>query len=453
MRRRLLWSTLAAVGLAVVLLGLPLMFAVRNLLVSEAVAGTRLQAEQTAVFFESQAGSPLFSAQLIDDVAASIGARVTLLDGEGRVIYDSGGAQAGALLGIDRDVVSVGSYASRVTSDTVAVAVRADLEGSPVIVRVARNAAALSERIRQAWLAIGALGITALSAAALLALWQGRRFAAPLEDLAGSARRLGEGDFSARAPRSGLPEADQVAGALDATAARLAGMLERSRSFSADASHQLRTPLTALRLDLEAVEAVADEPAVRAELLAAAMAETDRLETTIDELLTLAEAPRGDEFVDLATTAEQRLDAWRSLARAQGRDVALDIQDVPPVRARPAAIGQALQVLLDNALEHGAGTVTVAVRRLAVEGPRGRPWVRLCVGDEGAGFDPAVMSAGHSRPGGGGRGLPLARSLVEAEGGRLVVERGAQGVLVCLLLPLGVDKGRPADAETRTVGG
>ena len=437
MRRRLLWSTLAAAGLAVLLLGFPLMFVVRNLLIGEAVARARLQAEQTAAFFESRAGSPLFSVGVIDDIAASIDARVTLLDGDGRIIHDTAGARPGALFDIDPDVVGPRSFVSRVDSRTVAVAVRTELNGAPVIVRVARSAAELSDLVWRAWLAIATLALIALTAAAMLALLQGRRLAAPLESLASSARRLGDGDFSARAPRSGLPEADEVAGALDVTAARLAGMLERSRSFSADASHQLRTPLTALRLDLEAIEAVMDQPEPRAELLRAAIAETERLETTIDELLTLAQAPRGDELVDLAVTVTERLDAWRSLARAQGRGVTLEIEDVPPVKARPAAIGQALQVLLDNALEHGAGTVTVRVASLTMEGRN--PWVRLCVADEGDGFDPVVVEAGRSRGDGTGRGLPLARSLVEAEGGRLVVERGSPGTLVCLLVPVGAE--------------
>jgi signal transduction histidine kinase len=98
---------------------------------------------------------------------------------------------------------------------------------------------------------------------------------------------------------------------------------------------------------------------------------------------------------------------------------------VPLARVRPAAVGQALQVLLDNALIHGRGDVTVwlePVRR------RDRVWVRLCVGDEGPGVQPQHLH------GGDGRGLPLARSLVEAEGGALVVDAD-HGNRVCLLLP------------------
>src|SRR5438270_406798 len=81
------------------------------------------------------------------------------------------------------------------------------------------------------------------------------RLVRPLDAMADTSRRLGEGDFSARAGRFGIPEVDVVAEALDASAERIAGMVAREREFSGNVSHQLRTPLTALRLRLEEVAA------------------------------------------------------------------------------------------------------------------------------------------------------------------------------------------------------
>ncbi|WP_370324057.1 sensor histidine kinase [Euzebya sp.] len=204
-------------------------------------------------------------------------------------------------------------------------------------------------------------------------------------------------------------------------------MVERSRSFGADASHQLRTPLTALRLDLEALEASGADEA----LLHAAFAEADRLEATIEELLALADVPMGDEHIQLGALVEARIDSWRSLAQAAGREVTVDVDPVPLVRARAAAIGQCLQVLLDNALEHGEGTITVSVASVPATTAVSRGWVRLCVSDQGPGFDEA------STP---GRGLRLAKSLIQAEGGRIRVERDAT---VCLLLPTAPVEGTP----------
>ncbi len=430
MRRRLLGSTLAAVGVALVLLGLPLAVAVRASLTRSALDVLQAEVEQTEAVLAQEASSPAATAAILEFLAERGGRRYTLLDRAGRVVVDTGAQPAppGATaltpdVELSRSRLSAAAHRG---PTTLAVAMPVAVGGAGLILRVADSDAALDRQVRQAWLAIAGLAVSALGAAALLALWQGRRLASPLEELAGSARRLGDGDFSARAPRSGLPEADEVAAALDTTAARLGAMLERSRSFGADASHQLRTPLTALRLDLEALEVAGADPP----LVAAAMAETDRLEATIDELLTLAEPPRGEELVDLGRLAAARLDAWQSLARSQGRRVLLDAAPAAPVRARAAALGQCLQVLLDNALEHGAGTITVSVH------PVPGPGVRLAVADEGPGFPPDDAPA--PAPSAGGRGLPLARSLVEAEGGRLLVERPERGAVVSLLLPAAV---------------
>lgn len=436
MRRRLLISTLLAAALALVLLGMPLSVSVSALLTRGAFDVLQGEAEQAQVVLDGNVANSSDAGAILTLLAQRTGHRYTLLDRAGVVVVDTGedpvppGSQA---MSPDLQAARSSNGAGFHRSDTsVAVSVPVVAGDARLILRVASPATGLERQIKQAWLAIAGLGVTALGGAALVAVYQGRRIATPLEELADSARRLGDGDFTARAPRSGVPEADDVAAALDTTADRLGTMVARSRSFGADASHQLRTPLTALRLDIDALEASGAD----AELVAAAMAETDRLDATIDELLALAEAPRTGEQVNLGRLAAARLDAWQSLARADGRRVVFEGAAVPPVQARAAALGQCLQVLLDNALVHGAGTITVTVA--AVEGG-----VRLCVADEGPGFPPRQ---GPPDPRGhGGRGLALARSLVEAEGGRLQIGRPQAGAIVCLLLPA-ASGGEPASA-------
>jgi signal transduction histidine kinase len=421
-RRRLLTSTLAAAGVALVLLGLPLAVAVRTLLTNQALDGLRREAEQAQLLLEERASTREEARILLTLLAQRSGSRYTLVDGDGGVIVDTEGAPPGTVaLPVDVRAALATGLGRAVGDDLVAVAIR--VPNSDVVVRTATSGSALRGQVRRAWLAILGLAVTALAAAALLARRQTAALAGPLEDLAGSARRLGSGDFSARAPRSGVPELDDVAEALDSTAGRLGTTLERSRSFSADASHQLRTPLTALRLHLEALEATAADP----DLAAAAITEADRLEATIDELAVLAEPAASEELVDLAGLAAERLDAWRALARAQGRQVVLDAAPVPLIHARPAALGQSLQVLLDNALEHGAGTIRVTVHPVA-------GGARLCVADEGPGI-PSGAEASLLNGRAAGRGLPLARSLVEAEGGRLRLERARPHAMLCLVLP------------------
>ncbi|MPZ87743.1 MAG: HAMP domain-containing protein [Nitriliruptorales bacterium] len=438
MRKRLLLSTLAAVATAVVLLGLPLAFAVGVL--AERNALDELQRDATGVLATlGRENDPRVRSVVLQSLARE-GRRYILFDrvaGDFGLATDTAGDQPRPSFDHDERVALRTGQAARAYDDgTLAVSVPVVRDGQVTqLLRVLQSEQLLKAQIHNVHLSIAGLAAASLGVAMIGALWQGRRFATPLEDLAASARRLGDGDFSARAPRSGLPEPDQVAAALDSTATRLAAMLERSRSFSADASHQLRTPLTALRLDLEALDVAGAEPG----LVAAAVAEADRLEATIDELLALAGTPAGDEYLDLEALAGERIEAWRALARTQGRDVRLEVRPVPLVRARAAALGQSLQVLLDNALEHGTGTVTVSVREVA-------GGVRLCVGDEGPGIPDGrkdvlfkiggVASVGEANgQAGGGRGLPLARSLVEAEGGRLTLEKARPGAVVCLLLP------------------
>jgi signal transduction histidine kinase len=413
---------LLAVGVAVLLLGVPLAVVVRQWVYAEEIAQVRRAAEQVIVLLNNNRTSERFPAA----VAASaelLGSRVTVLDLRGSVIRDSDGVARGTVFD-DRPVQQAveGRPAGELIGGNVVVAVVGRVGDVPVVVRVAAPAARASGRVTTALGAIVVLGVLALAVGAALASWRARQLARPLEALAISARRLGEGDFSRQAPHSDIAEIDHIASSLDATAARLRVALERSASLSADASHQLRTPLTALRLNLEALAVELDAPSAS---LAAADAEVDRLEATIDELLALTDAGAQPDVVDLRALTRERLEAWRTLADAEGRAVRLTRTAVPLVRVRPAAAGQALHVLLDNALTHGLGDVTVwlePVRR------GGRTWVRLCVGDEGPGPSADDLVSGE------GRGLPLARSLVEAEGGRLVHDSD-HGNRVCLVVP------------------
>ncbi|MGH8903276.1 MAG: histidine kinase dimerization/phospho-acceptor domain-containing protein [Egibacteraceae bacterium] len=443
MRRRLLTSTIAAAAAAVFLLGLPLALAVRRQLQQEALDTLQRQAEQIQMILNEQPLSPADQLGFLQRVGQDNDLRLILLENRGgfRLRLDTGpppDLPPGLPPDVDR---AIGGQVGRgLGGGVIAVSIPVRVGGVDQVVRAVRGDDGLRHDIRTAWVAIAGLALLALGTAALFARRQGEQLAAPLEALAGAARRLGDGDFTARAPYSGLPEADDVARALEATAERLGAMLERSRSFSGDASHQLRTPLTALRLDLEALEAAGADPT----LVGAATAEADRLEATIAELLTLSDAPPADRLCDVADLAGARLDAWQSLARVAGREVVLETSPVPLVRARPGAMGQCLQVLLDNALEHGAGRITVSVQAVAAGGGLGltgegpdTKWVRLCVADEGSGI-PVDRQAGllsGRADAAAGRGLALARQLVEAEGGRLSLERAAPGATLCLLVP------------------
>jgi signal transduction histidine kinase len=267
------------------------------------------------------------------------------------------------------------------------------------------------------WLLVGALSIAGVAAGVLLALIQARRLSRPLDSIARVSAELGAGDFSVRAQTFGIPEIDAVVTALNQSAEQIAELVGAERRFASAVSHQLRTPLTALRLRLEElVGSAGNEPA--AAEARAALAQTDRLTATIDELLSLTRRGRTGNKVklDLSTLVQVHVDSWRSQLDLADRKLVATNGPSTLVTATPGALGQALDVLLDNALKHGAGAVTTEVTR-----EDGRAIVR--VSDQGRGIDPAlaerIFEWNTSSAGTLGIGLSLARALVESQGGRL----------------------------------
>jgi signal transduction histidine kinase len=294
------------------------------------------------------------------------------------------------------------------------------------VLRAVRPDEAAADTAQRAWLLLALLATGLIGLAILAALLLGRRLAQPLERLAAAARRLGDGEFGVRSPRSSIPEADAIAAALDATADRLHELVARERAFSADASHQLRTPLAALRLELEAMELRGDDSP---ELLAA-LGEIDRLQGTVDLLLAVSrDAPRREGRTDLVALLEDVASSHRTpLARSARPLRIVAPAGVPEVQAQPTVVHEILDVLLSNATLHGAGAVTVALRDAG-------PWVQLTVADEGAGIpEPAGDVFARRSGSGSGIGLTLARSLAHAEGGLLALTHRGPGPVFTLTL-------------------
>lgn len=435
MRRRVLGAIVAVVAAALVLFAVPLGMAVRGVLLDRALDRLEGQVQTLATFLEVQART-CGELQLALTRAVERGELdIAVFDTRGELILAIGRSEPappGAEVAAATELRN-----GRVRSDgrlAVATVLSTRLCGGPLVLRGSIPDDAAVASVRNALLGIGTVGAGVLLVAAGAALWTGRRLAAPFEALNDSARALGHGDFSVRAPRSGLREADEIADALDTTADRLGRAAQRGAAFTADASHQLRTPLTALQLHLDALAAGEAD----AETVAAAQTEAERLHATIDELVALTRIEAAPDEVDVAEIVERRADAWRIRAAQAGRRLRIERAPTAPLRVRAAAVGQALQVLLDNALEHGRGEVTVRITPTLPDA--GMHGVQVCVVDRGPGFDPdAVLpSAGRDRgaaPVRGGRGLPLARSLVEAEGGRLVLDSSPAGTRACIVLP------------------
>lgn len=270
---------------------------------------------------------------------------------------------------------------------------------------------ALSRRVRTPLTLLGGFAAAAIVLGGVLAAVLGARLTRPLEHLAASADRLGAGDFStAVPPPSGIPEIDGIGAALGSSARRLDEMLLAERSFTGDATHQLRTGLTGIGLQLQLLGEHSD-PQVRADALQA-LNQVERLSGNLDELLALARGGSGGQRVelDLAVLIGHHVEDWRPRLQQAGRVVDLH-RRTSLVRATPGFVGQIVDILLDNAVRHGQGVIEVDVgeRRLIVRdsGSADHDMIDAAIGFEAAPTDPH------------GRGLALAQRLARADGGSL----------------------------------
>lgn len=421
MRRRVLTAILAVAMVAIVLFALPLAIALKEGYRDDELL--KLQRDTVAATRQIDVSAP--GSDPVE--LPGTGDRLAAYGVGGRLVAGQGPPRAPSLL---REALKSGRIgeSSGGGSLTVAVPLLADERVSGAVLAV-RSDEAVSTRARKAWIALAGLAGLIGALATIAALVLSRRLALPLESLAAAARRLGHGDFSVRAPRSGVAEPDAVAKALDGTAKRLGEMLQREREFTADASHQLRNPLAALRLELEALQMRGGHPVEAAR----ALEEVERLQATIEALLSAArDTPRQSGHADLREVVAEAEHRWRGPLAAAGRPLRVSFADpAPVVAASGTVVTEVLQVLLENARRHGRGEVTIAVRNASGS-------VAVDVGDEGPGFerDPEHLFARRSSGDGGhGIGLSLARSLARSEGGDLAVTHAGPHPRLTLLLP------------------
>jgi signal transduction histidine kinase len=294
-----------------------------------------------------------------------------------------------------------------------------------------------------------AVGVTvaAMVAATALAGWLtavlAGRLGRPVEELAEAASRLGRGDSRPLGRRYGMPDLDQVADGLDTSARRLSSLLAADRELTADASHQLRTPLTALSMRLEEMIAAADDPDVVREEGSAALTQAERLADVVTQLLSPARrATSSAALTGIDEIVRQQVVEWEpAFRRVRRKLVVIGVRGLQ-AHVTPGGLAQVLATLLDNALMHGGGTVTLQTsqnsRSVVVE-----------VRDEGKGVPPELVPriferSVSGRPEGTGLGLALARTMAAADGGRVVLIK-AKPATFAVFLPR-----NPPQPGTRT---
>ncbi|WP_433180891.1 sensor histidine kinase [Actinoallomurus sp. CA-150999] len=410
LRSRVLVAIVGVAALAVVLFAIPLAIALQRLYRDEAIVSlerdaTRISAAVPDTIAKHPKPVPLPTG--MSSRHLSVG------------IYDLNGNRI-ALHGPRNSPVAGAAGDGRVHEavENGLLAVSAPVPSDETIVAVVRVATPykhVTGRAEKAWLLMVALATLVVGLAAVVARRQAGRLAAPLERLTWDAQALGSGDFSIRARSVGVREADAASLALEATARRLGELLERERAFSAHVSHQLRTPLTGLLLGLESGLNGGDPRAV----IRTALERGEHLQEIIDDLVRLSRGSSTDRGV---------LDVQALLEEVRVRTaVTVRIEDgLPEVRASLSAVRQILNVLVENAVNHGKPPITVA----AVDVGQG---LAIEVSDEGPGV-PDGYDVFRGPSDGHGIGLALARSLAEAEGGRLVLRRPSPPTF-SLLLP------------------
>jgi signal transduction histidine kinase len=407
MQRRLLITMIAVAVAAVLALGIPL-----------ALVLTRLQVDEASQQLHRDAQTVANDMQERMDASLPVGARqgAAVLPDRYVVITQSGGLR-----------VTSGVRPPRHDSTTATVST------SDFTVSVSADDSYVTGTVIRDLLLIGGVALVAVGIAVVLGLTYARRLMRPLEELAGAADRLGSGDSSPLGRRYGIHELDRVAEGLDGSAQRINELLSAEREFSVDASHQLRTPLTALSMRLEEMMAAADHPEVVREEGAAALAQTERLAEVVGQLL--GRARRSTSGAPALSSVDeivgQQVVEWEPAFRRISRQLEVTGEQGLYAFATPGGASQVIATLLDNALVHGAGTVTIRTSRT-------RRSVVVEVRDEGGGvpaelapriFERSVSGA----PGGTGLGLALARSIAAADGGQVVLVRPRPAVFALFL--------------------
>ena len=306
------------------------------------------------------------------------------------------------------------------------VYVPVDTAAGRAVIRSFVPDALLHRGVRAAVLVLTGLGVGLLGVAVLVADRLAAGVVRPVSALAGAARRLADGELTARVDPSGPPEVRDVGVAVNALGRRIDELLVAERESVADLSHRLRTPLTALRLDAEGLR----DPE-EAQRVGAAVAAVER---TVDDVIRGARRAVRDASpvaCDAVAVVRDRSAFWQVLAEDQGRPWSVDVPSGPlPVRVSADDLGAAVDALLGNVFAHTSEDATVEVR--VSETGAG---VAVEVADRGPGLPADAASRGSSGGGSTGLGLDIARRTAEASGGRLVLtDRPAGGARVVLEL-------------------
>jgi signal transduction histidine kinase len=380
--------------------------------------------------------------RLTRSAASDLGARVIVVDSSGVLRADSAGGAARSFATRPEIRTALGGrtaqgerHSDTLGEDLLFTAVPVT-DGGQIVgaVRVTQSVGAVNDRVRRSVLALVGIGAGALAIGLVLAWFLADSISRPLRRLAETARRVEEGDLEARARVEGSTEQREVAVAFNDMTERLGVVLAAQREFVANASHQLRTPLTGLRLRLESAAAKADSADLEREL-AAAEQEVDRLARLLNTLLMLAregQTPAKGRLVSLGLAAKHAHERWEARSEQQDRRLELTPGEDLVVHSSEEDLAIVLDNLIENALHYSpaGGAVTIEFGRDGSE-------AYLAVLDDGPGLaddeEEALFerfargSASKSGPGGTGLGLAIVQTLAQRWGGSASLRTRPEG--------------------------
>ncbi|MBV9952739.1 MAG: HAMP domain-containing histidine kinase [Acidimicrobiia bacterium] len=442
MRRRLLVSYLVVTSLVLLAVLVPSAATYRRRLYDDERAAMQREAYALAALAEDRLEdrTPIDLGPVQRAVARAAtepGAAVVVADRHGRVVARAGPRVADGAAARSR--AQHGVVASSTTDARFTVAVPIGSGGRVFgVTEISRPTQSVDDRVHRYWVELGVIGGIALAVVLAIGVVLARGVSAPLERLRAVATRLGEGDLSARAETDDGPgELRDLANDLNRTADRLEQLVNAQADFVGDVSHQLRTPLTAIRLRLENLES----SGARSEDAEAALAELERASRLIDGLLALAKADGGagavprPQTLDLRALADERVLGWLPLADELGVHIRVAPGPDAPVVADPERAGQVIDNLIANALDAAmpAGTVDVVIEprsgrtelhviddgRGLTDEDRARAFDRFWRGGDGA--------ASATELGGSGLGLAIVARLAATDGGSSRLDRAPTG--------------------------
>lgn len=382
---------------------------------------------------------------LVDRFDEQIGGRVIVVDANGAIVADSqfDDTTGEIYLSPERPEIAQAletnaPYTDARFSDTAQLDIMATAvplnpidDTSTVLgaVRITQPMATVSANVRRITLGLVAIGVAGLLAGLVIAFALALSFSRPLTHLTAAARRLGSGELETRAGKvGGATEIVELAGSFDDMAERLESTVTAQREFVSNASHQLRTPLTGMKLRLESAIAATGDETVRRQLEAADK-EVDRLAEIVERLLVMARRieREGSGEVDIGEAVSAALERWNERAGRAGASIETIGGPVIAVFDR-ADLDQILDNLLHNAISYAPGPIVVETGQA-----EGRVWV--AVEDRGPGIPPEERGRVTERfyrgkgvgLAGSGLGLAIVKELAEKWGGTVLIATPPEG--------------------------